>query len=65
MSPAVGAVGLPFMARRAESRYTKAGMMLKIVPMIMKNQRPTIACRTWSRASPRLSSRKRAVAAAC
>ena len=40
-------------------------MMLKIVPMIMKNQRPTIAWRTWSRASPRLSSRKRAVDAAC
>jgi hypothetical protein len=27
------------------SQYTNAGMMLKIVPMIMKNQRPTIAWR--------------------
>ena len=30
------------------SQYTNAGMIEKIVPMIMKNQRPTIACRIWS-----------------
>ena len=33
------------------SQYTNAGMIEKIVPMIMKNQRPTIAWRIWSRAS--------------
>ncbi len=65
MSPAVGADGSPFIARAAASQYTKAGMMLKIVPITMKNQRPIIAWRTCSRARPRLSSRNRAVAAAC
>ncbi len=39
--------------------------MLKIVPMIMKNQRPTIAWRIWSAASRRLRSRKRVIDAAC
>ena len=53
------------MARTAASQYTNAGRMLKIVPMIMKNQRPTIAWRSWRRASLRLSSRNRAVAVAC
>ncbi len=65
MSPAVGADGSPFIASVAASQYTKAGMMLKIVPMIMKNQRPTIAWRTWRPARPRLRSRKWAVAASC
>jgi len=40
-----GASGLPFAASVPASQYTNAGMMLKIVPMIMKNQRPTIAWR--------------------
>ena len=35
--------------------------MLKIVPMIMKNQRPTIAWRIWSAASRALSSRNRLI----
>ena len=39
--------------------------MLKIVPMIMKNQRPTIAWRSWSPARRRFSVRKRSVAVAC
>ena len=39
--------------------------MLKIVPMIMKNQRPTIAWRIWSPARRRLRSRNREIEAAC
>ena len=46
--PADGASGLPFAASVPASQYTKAGMIEKIVPMIMKNQRPTIAWRIWS-----------------
>ena len=65
MWPAVGAVGSPFIARVAASQYTNAGVMLKIVPMIMKNQRPTIAWRIWSAASRRLRSRNRTIEAAC
>ena len=34
-------------------------MIEKIVPMIMKNQRPTIAWRIWSRASSLFRSRNR------
>ncbi len=49
IEPAVGAEGSPFIASTAASQYTKAGMMLKIVPMIMKNQRPTIACGSGGR----------------
>ena len=50
MSPIVGAVGIAVLAPGSPaSQYTKAGVMLKIVPMIMKNQRPTIAWRIWSR----------------
>jgi hypothetical protein len=41
--PADGAFGLPFAASVPASQYTNAGMIEKIVPMIMKNQRPTIA----------------------
>ena len=40
-------------------------MIEKIVPMIMKNQRPTIAWRTWSTASSRFSLLNRAIAACC
>ena len=47
------------------SQYTNAGVMLKIVPMIMKNQRPTIAWRIWSTASFRFRSRNRATDWAC
>ncbi len=43
IAPAVGALGSPFNASVAASQYTNAGVMEKIVPMIMKNQRPTIA----------------------
>ena len=39
--------------------------MLKTVPMIMKNHRPTIACRIWSFASFRFRPRKRSIDAAC
>ena len=59
MSPAVGAFGEPLAAIVPASQYTNAGMIEKIVPMIMKNQRPTIAWRICRRASSRLSSRNR------
>ena len=45
--PADGALGLPLAASVPASQYTNAGMIEKIVPMIMKNQRPTMACRIW------------------
>ncbi len=48
ITPAVGASGLPLAASVPATQYTKAGMIEKIVPMIMKNQRPTIAWRIWS-----------------
>ena len=51
--PADGAFGLPLAASVPASQYTNAGMIAKIVPMIMKNQRPTIAWRIWSFASLR------------
>jgi hypothetical protein len=51
MSPIVGAVGSPWIASQPASQYTNAGVIEKIVPMIMKNQRPTIACRTCRSAS--------------
>ena len=51
--PALGASGLPFAARVPASQYTKAGMIEKTVPMIMKNQRPTIAWRIWRAARRR------------
>ena len=64
--PAVGASGLPFAAPSVPaSQYTNAGMMLKIVPMIMKNQRPTIAWRIWSTARFRLSRRNLSIAFCC
>ena len=59
MSPIVGAVGSPWMASQPASQYTNAGMMLKIVPTIMKNQRPTMLWRIWSAASLALASRNR------
>jgi hypothetical protein len=37
----------------------------KIVPMIMKNQRPTMAWRIWSRARSRLRPTNRSIAAPC
>ena len=63
--PGLGADRLPFWASVAASQYTNAGLMLKIVPMIMKNQRPTIAWRIWSAASRRLRSRNRAIDVSC
>ena len=65
MSPIVGADGSPWIARNPASQYTNAGVIEKIVPMIMKNHRPTIAWRIWSRASSPLSLRNRPIAAAC
>ena len=47
------------------SQYTNAGMIQKIVPMIMKNQRPTIAWRIWSTASARLSTLNRSIDRSC
>ena len=63
--PAVGASGAPFAANVPASQYTNAGMIEKIEPMIMKNQRPTIACRIWSAASRLLISRNLAIELAC
>ncbi len=40
-------------------------MIEKIVPMIMKNQRPTIAWRIWSRASSRLRPMNRSIERSC
>ena len=51
MSPTVGGFGAPMMARYPANQYTNAGMMAKIVPTIMKNQRPTMLWRTDSAAS--------------
>ncbi len=65
MSPAVGADGLPFAAIVPASQYTNAGMIEKIVPMMAKNHRPTIAWRIWSFASDRLSVVKRATDRSC
>ena len=53
------------MARKPASQYTNAGVMLKTVPMIMKNQRPTMAWRIWRPASVRFSPRNRAMALSC
>ena len=61
MSPAVGALGSPLAAIVPAIQYTNAGMIEKIVPMIAKNHRPTIAWRIWSRASSKLSSRNRSM----
>ena len=57
--------GIAVRGERPASQYTNAGMMLKIVPMIMKNQRPTIACRIWSRARFRLIARNFAIEFSC
>jgi len=65
MAPAVGAFANPLAAIVPASQYTKAGVMLKIVPMIMKNQRPTIAWRICRTASFALSPRNRVIAASC
>ena len=64
-APGLGAEATPFWARVAASQYTKAGEMLKIVPMIMKNQRPTMAWRIWSTARRRLRSRNRTIEVCC
>ena len=63
--PADGASGLPFAASVPASQYTNAGMIEKIEPMIMKNQRPTIAWRIWSFASLRFWPRNFSIALAC
>ena len=63
--PADGALGLPLAASVPASQYTNAGMIEKIVPMIMKNQRPTIAWRIWSAASRLLRPRNLAIELAC
>ena len=65
MSPIVGAVGSPWIASQPASQYTNAGVMLKIVPMIMKNQRPTIAWRIWSAARRAFRPRNRLTELAC
>ncbi len=65
IAPAVGAEGSPFAASVPASQYTNAGMMLKIVPMIMKNQRPTIACLIWSLARFLLIARNFAIEFSC
>ncbi len=57
MSPIVGAVGSFWIVSQPASQYTNAGVMLKIVPMSMKNQRPTIAWRIWRAASLAFSER--------
>ena len=55
----------PSMISAPATRYTKAGMMLKNVPISAKNQRPIIWPRTWR--SPRRcdSARKRSMLASC
>ena len=65
IAPAVGAFVNPFAAIVPASQYTNAGMMLKIVPMIMKNQRPTMACRIWRTASFAFRPLNRVIAASC
>ncbi len=65
MSPAVGALGSPFAASVPASQYTNAGVIEKIVPMIMKNQRPTMAWRIWSRASSRFNALNLATERSC
>ena len=57
--------GAPFAASVPASQYTNAGMIEKIVPMIMKNQRPTIAWRIWSIARRRFWPRNFSIALAC
>ncbi len=47
------------------SQYTNAGMMLKIVPTIMKNQRPTMRWRSCSGARRALATRKRRTDSSC
>ena len=63
--PADGAPGAPLAASVPASQYTNAGMIEKIVPMIMKNQRPTIAWRIWSFARRRFWPRNFSIAFAC
>ena len=65
MSPAVGADGLPFAAIVPASQYTNAGMIEKIVPMMAKNQRPTIAWRICSFASARFRAWNRTTDRSC
>ncbi len=65
ISPMVGAVGSFWMASQPASQYTNAGVMEKIVPMIMKNQRPTMAWRICRAASLALRPRKRLIELAC
>ena len=61
----MGASGLPLAASVPASQYTNAGMIEKTVPMIMKNQRPTIAWRIWSLARRRLRPRNFSIELAC
>ena len=65
IAPAVGASGLPAAAIVPASQYTNAGRIEKIVPMIMKNQRPTIAWRIWRAARFLLIARNLAIEVSC
>ena len=65
MSPTVGAVAAFWMVSTPASQYTKAGRMLKTVPTIMKNQRPTMLWRMASTASLALAALKRSIEARC
>ena len=65
MSPAVGAFGSPWIVSTPASQYTNAGMMLKIVPTTMKNQRPTSEPRNWRAASLAFARRKRRIDSSC
>src|SRR4029077_11284383 len=62
---AVGGLGAPLAASVPASQYTNAGMIEKIVPMIMKNHRPTIAWRIWSAARRLLRPRDVAIELPC
>ena len=64
MSPTVGASGAPDAACPA-SQYTSAGVMLKTVPTIMKNQRPTMLWRICRTRQPRVDLAEAVDVAAC
>jgi hypothetical protein len=65
MTPADGAFGEPLAANVPASQYTNAGMIENTVPITMKNQRPTIACRICSLDSRRFRPRNFSIALAC
>jgi hypothetical protein len=65
ISPMVGAVGSFWIVSQPASQYTNAGVMLKIEPMIMKNQRPTMAWRICNAASLAFRPRNRPIDASC